>query len=76
MALVTLACTGIAFVAVYSGTASQLRRQIDSDLRGDTDELRMTVGRLHATTAGEVANAAKRYVHDQPFSASFDGRCT
>src|ERR1700739_2707707 len=70
VALVTLACTAIAFVAVYGGTAADLRRQIDNDLRGDAGELATTVSRLHASSPGEVADAAHDFVHDQPFSAT------
>jgi two-component system, OmpR family, sensor kinase len=70
VALVTLACTGIAFVAVYGGTAADLRRQIDSDLRGDAGELAATISRVHATSASEIADAAKDFVHDQPFTAT------
>ncbi len=39
IALVTLICTGIAFVAVYRGTGTQLRRQIDQEISGDAAEL-------------------------------------
>ena len=35
----TLVCTGITFVAVYRGTGTQLRHQIDSELAGDASEL-------------------------------------
>jgi signal transduction histidine kinase len=70
VALVTLACTAIAFVAVYGGIAADLRHQIDNDLRGDAGELATTVSRLHASTPAEVASAAKDFVHDQPFSAT------
>ncbi len=36
--LVTLLCTGIAFVAVYRGTGTQLRHQIDREISGDAGE--------------------------------------
>jgi signal transduction histidine kinase len=70
VALVTLVCTGIAFVAVYGGTAADLRRQIDSDLRGDARELATTLGHLHTTAPAHVAETAHDVVHDQPFSAT------
>jgi two-component system, OmpR family, sensor kinase len=70
LALVTLICTGISFVAVYRGTGTQLRRQIDTEIAGDASELahnlRLTGGRAR----GEVSTAVTRYVRDQPFKAS------
>jgi len=70
VALVTLACTGIAFVAVYRGTGTQLRRQIDKDLSGEVSEMRHTVAVANPNDPKRVADAALRYVRDQPFSAS------
>ena len=37
--LVTLLCTVIVFVAVYRGTGTQLRAQIDHEIAGDAAEL-------------------------------------
>ena len=37
--LVSLLCIAIAFVAVYRGTGSQLRHQIDQDIAGDAGDL-------------------------------------
>jgi two-component system OmpR family sensor kinase len=68
--LVTLLCTAIVFVAVYRGTASQLRHQIDQELGGDASELGDNLTLTHARDARSVAAAAARYVRDQPFSAS------
>jgi two-component system, OmpR family, sensor kinase len=70
LTLVTLLCTAIVFVAVYRGTASQLRHQIDQEIGGDASELADNVVLAHAHTAAGVAAAAGRYVRDQPFSAS------
>ena len=68
--LVMLLCTGIAFVAVYRGTGTQLRHQIDREISGDAmsfvDNLALTRGGSPA----QVAEAARHYVADQPFSAS------
>jgi two-component system, OmpR family, sensor kinase len=68
--LVTLLCTGIAFVAVYRGTGTQLRHQIDREISGDargfTDDLVLT----HGASPKQTAEAARHYVADQPFSAS------
>ncbi len=70
VAVVTLACTAIAFVAVYGGTGTELRRQIDQELRGDARELAATLERAHARTPAQLAQAATAYVRDQPFSTS------
>ena len=48
VALVTLLCTGIAFVAVYRGTGTQLRNQVDRELRVYAGELSHDVVRADA----------------------------
>jgi two-component system OmpR family sensor kinase len=68
--LVTLLCTAIVFVAVYRGTGTQLRRQIDRELHGDAAELAHNLMTAHARTPAELSLAATRYIDDQPFSAS------
>jgi two-component system, OmpR family, sensor kinase len=68
--LVTLACTGIAFVAVYRGTGTQIRHQIDQELGGDSRELAHNLALAKAASAKQLAEAATRYVRAQPFSAS------
>ena len=68
--LVTLLCTGIAFVAVYRGTGTQLRHQIDRELAGDAAEFAHNLGPANSSSPRRVAEAAGRYVRDQPFSAS------
>jgi two-component system OmpR family sensor kinase len=70
IALVTLICTGIAFAAVYRGTGTQLRQQIDKEISGDANELAHNLTPAGATTPTGVFNAASRYIRDQPFSAS------
>jgi HAMP domain-containing protein len=69
VALVTLVCTGIAFVAVYRGTGTQLRNQVDRELGVYASELSHDVLRADAETAEELAQATSRYVLDQPFNA-------
>jgi signal transduction histidine kinase len=69
VAVVTLVCTGIAFAAVYRGTGTQLRHQVDHELGGFAGELAHDLARTHAATPKLLAVAAKRYVLDQPFSA-------
>ncbi|HWJ49844.1 MAG TPA: HAMP domain-containing protein, partial [Solirubrobacteraceae bacterium] len=70
LTLVTLMCTAIVFVAVYRGTATQLRHQIDQELGGDASELADNLTLTQARTPRNIATAATRYVRDQPFSAS------
>jgi signal transduction histidine kinase len=69
VALVTLACTGIAFVAVYRGTGTQLRHQVDRELGLYAGELSHDIVRAGASTPRQLARAANRYVLDQPFNA-------
>jgi signal transduction histidine kinase len=69
VALVTLACTGIAFVAVYRGTGTQLRHQVDRELGLYAGELSHDIVRAGASTPRLLARAANRYVLDQPFNA-------
>jgi len=66
---VTVLCTGITFVAVYRGTGTQVRRQIDSEIAGDAGELAHNVRSEHPRTPARVRAAADDYVHDQPFAA-------
>ena len=70
VAAVTAICIGIAFVAVYRGTGTQLRHQIDTEIAGDSAEFADNLEAAHARSAGAVAAVATRYVRDQPFSAS------
>ena len=68
--LVALLSTAIVFVAVYSGTGHQLRRQIDQEMAGDASELAHNVALTKRHSPRAIARAASTYVHDQPFSAS------
>jgi signal transduction histidine kinase len=69
VAAVTLVCTGIAFAAVYRGTGTQLRNQVDRELGVYAGELAHDLTRTDAATPKLLGAAAKRYVLDQPFSA-------
>ncbi|HWX97362.1 MAG TPA: HAMP domain-containing sensor histidine kinase [Solirubrobacteraceae bacterium] len=69
VAVVTLLCTGIAFAAVYRGTGTQLRHQVDRELGVYAGELDHDLARTNAATPKLLAAAARRYVLDQPFSA-------
>ena len=70
IAVVMLVCTGITFVAVYRGTGTQLRQQIDQEISGDAAELARNLAGLHAHSPKQVARAASAYIQNQPFSAS------
>ncbi|GEM_PF-345267 len=70
VAVVMLICTGITFVAVYRGTGTQLRHQIDQELAGDASELSHTLASSDDRSPRGLARVATRYVRAQPFSAS------
>ena len=62
--------SAITFVAVYRGTGSELRQQIDQEIGGDSSELSHTLAASGDRSPKRVARAATRYVQAQPFSAS------
>ena len=68
--LVVLLCTAIVFVAVYRGTGTQLRHQIDQEIGGDASEFADNLALAKARSSRQLSEAATRYVRDQPFSAS------
>jgi signal transduction histidine kinase len=70
VAAVVLVCTGITFVAVYRGTGTQLRNQIDRALSGDAANLAHNLITSPGRSPRSVAQAAARYIQGQPFSAS------
>jgi signal transduction histidine kinase len=70
VALVVLICTAITFVAVYRGTGAQLRGQIDREIAGDAAEFAHNLVISRPRSPAAVAQAATRYVNNQPFSAS------
>jgi two-component system, OmpR family, sensor kinase len=70
IAVVMVVCTGITFVAVYRGTGTQLRRQIDQEISGDAAELAHNLRSSAAHSPAQVARAASGYIQDQPFRAS------
>jgi two-component system OmpR family sensor kinase len=70
VALVILICTGISFAAVYRGTGSQLRGQIDTEIAGDAGELARSLALDRPSSSREVYRASDRYVRSQPFAAT------
>ncbi len=65
-----LICTAITFVAVYRGTGTQLRHQIDQQIAGDARELSHALIASDDRSPREIARAATRYMRAQPFGAS------
>ncbi len=61
--------SAITFVAVYSGTGSQLRHQIDSEIAGDSSELSHALAGSGARTTAQLRNVAAAYIRAQPFSS-------
>jgi two-component system, OmpR family, sensor kinase len=70
IALVTLLCTGVAFVAVYRGTGTQLRQQIDGEIAGYANGLTHDLSRGGPPTHARAYAEAGEYVRDQSFAAS------
>jgi two-component system, OmpR family, sensor kinase len=65
-----LAVLAIVFVVVYRQSGSQLRSQTDEDVRGDITQLSEAVKGFQGDSPRAFAVAVRRYVHDQPSSAS------
>jgi two-component system, OmpR family, sensor kinase len=70
VAAVILACLGIVFLAVYRGTGSQVRQQIDTEITADASELARGLALAKPASAAQAAAVASRYVRGQPFRAS------
>ncbi len=70
VALVVVVSSGITFFAVYRGTGTQLRRQIDSEITGDSGEFAHALRASGARTSAAALAAARAYVAGQPFNAS------
>jgi signal transduction histidine kinase len=70
VALVMMLCTAIVFVAVYRGTATQLRQQIDQEIAGDASDFAHNLTTANAHSPRELSAAATRYVRSQSFSHS------
>ncbi len=76
VAVVMLLFAAVIFIAVYRGTGTELRHQIDHELAGDANELVHELQLVDRAAANghasphELSVAATRYVNAQPFSAS------
>jgi two-component system OmpR family sensor kinase len=61
--------SAITFVAVYRGTGSQLRHQIDTEIAGDSSELAHALSSSGSRTTSQLRDAAAAYIRAQPFSS-------
>jgi two-component system, OmpR family, sensor kinase len=64
IAVILVAALGTAFVATYRGTGTQVRAQIDQDLRQETTAFEQKIP-VYRVTRGRVTKAAQRYLADQ-----------
>src|SRR5581483_8779961 len=62
MAAVVVLTLGVAFVTTYNGTGTQVRRQIDNDLKQDAQTFESQGIQLGDTTPRQVAKRARDYV--------------
>jgi two-component system, OmpR family, sensor kinase len=69
IALVTAIAVGATFLALYSGTASRLRAQLDSQLRTQSAEWRQSTAGVDLSAPGALARAARRFVAGQHYHA-------
>jgi two-component system, OmpR family, sensor kinase len=67
---VVVLSVGAIFVAVYRGTGTQLRNQIDRELRADADAFSRAGVPVGAPVGPEVERSARAYISSQPFRAS------
>jgi two-component system, OmpR family, sensor kinase len=63
---VVVMCLGIGFVAVYAGTAAELGRRSQQDLRSDMATLEHVVT-AGSTSPAAIAARARGYIRQQPF---------
>src|SRR3954454_24543087 len=68
-AVVVLAI-GATYIAVYRGTGTELRNQIDRELRADAQAFSRGGVPAGTPSAADVENAARQYIASQPFRAS------
>ena len=70
VAVLSLVCLAIAFVAVYRGTGTQVRRQIDAEIAGDAGEFAHNLASSDPRSSAQAKKDTTRYVTGQPFSGS------
>ncbi len=70
VAAVLAISSAVTFVAVYRSTGSQLRKQIESEVAGDSTSLSRALTSSGARSERGLQSAAARYIRAQPFSSS------
>lgn len=70
VAVLLLFCAAVVFVVVYEAAGSELRRQIDRDLAGDTAQIAQAFRAAGSKDAGQIAGVASRYMRAQPYTAT------
>ena len=66
IALIVVVALAVSFVAVYRGTGSQLRQQVDGDLSEDAAGLAQHVTPSAGAKPAEISRQAQRYINSQP----------
>jgi two-component system, OmpR family, sensor kinase len=69
IALVTAVGVGASFLAIYSGTTSRLRAEIDSQLRTQAAEWRLATAHTDLSTPQALEAAAQRFISAQRYHA-------
>ncbi len=70
VAAVMLIFAAVVFVVVYNDTGSQLRSQIERDIKDDSTQLAQALGSAQVHTPAQVSATATRYMRAQPYSAT------
>ena len=70
VAVLLLLSAAAVFVVIYAETGSELRRQIDRDLAGDTSQLAQALRSSAGESSRHIAQAALRYMRGQPYTAN------
>jgi len=70
VAFVMVLAYAAVFIAVYRGTATAVRHDIDQDIRGDLLSFATAVEQARPPAAAQLRRAARRYVEGQPFHAN------
>lgn len=69
IALVTLLAVGATFLALYGGTSSRLRAQIDTQLRTQAAEWRLFTAHRNLRTPARLERAARQFIAAQRYHA-------
>ncbi len=70
VAAVMLVSVAVIFWVVYTDTGTELRRQIDRDVAGDTAQLAQALGDQSDASPRELLATARAYLAGQPYGAS------